>query len=64
MPNFNENEYKREWRKQNMKTIRGTFKNDFVDEFKKACKILGITQADVIREAMDNTIKKAKMKDL
>jgi len=64
MPNFNENEYKREWRKQNMKTIRGTFKNDFVDEFKKACKILGITQADVIREAMNNTIKKAKMKDL
>lgn len=64
MPSFNENEYKREWRKQNMKTIRGTFKNDFVDEFKKACKILGITQADVIREAMNNTIKKAKLKDL
>lgn len=60
MSNFNENLYKREWRKENMKTVRGTFKNEFVDQFKEACKILGITQADVIREAMENTIAKAK----
>lgn len=60
MGSFNENEYKREWRKENMKTVRGTFKNEFVDQFKEACKILGITQADVIREAMENTIAKAK----
>lgn len=63
MASFNENEYKREWKKANMKTVRGTFKNDFVDQFKEACKILGITQADVIREAMENTIKKAILKD-
>ncbi len=63
MSNFNENEYKREWRKENMKTVRGTFKNEFVDQFKEACKILGITQADVIREAMENTIAKAKKRD-
>ena len=49
MSGFNENEYKREWRKENMKTVRATFKNEFVDQFKEACKILGITQADAIR---------------
>ena len=46
-------------KKENMKTVRASFKNDFVDQFKKACKILGITQADAIREAMNNTIQKA-----
>ena len=59
MTEFNENEYKREWRKENMKAVRASFKNDFVDQFKEACKILGISQADAIREAMNNTIQKA-----
>lgn len=57
---FNQNEYMREWRKKNMKVVKASFKNDFVDEFKEACKDLGITQSDVIREAMTNTIQKAK----
>ena len=48
MTEFNENEYKREWRKENMKAVRASFKNDFVDQFKDACKILGISQADAI----------------
>lgn len=59
MTKFNENEYKREWKKENMKAVRASFKNDFVDQFKEACKILGITQADAIREAMNITIQKA-----
>lgn len=59
MTKFNENEYKRDWKKENMKTVRASFKNDFVDQFKEACKILGITQADAIREAMNITIQKA-----
>ena len=59
MTKFNENEYKRDWKKENMKTVRASFKNDFVDQFKEACKNLGITQADAIREAMNNTIQKA-----
>lgn len=59
MTKFNENEYKREWRKENMKLVRASFKKDFVDQFKEACKILGISQADAIREAMNNTIQKA-----
>lgn len=60
MTAFNENEYKREWRKENMKVVRGTYKNEFVDEFKEACKKLGITQSEVIRQAMEKTIQKAK----
>ena len=59
MTKFNENEYKRDWKKENMKTVRASFKNDFVDQFKDACKILGITKADAIREAMNITIQKA-----
>ena len=47
MTKFNENEYKRDWKKENMKTVRASF------------KILGITQADAIREAMNITIQKA-----
>ncbi|MFQ7468836.1 hypothetical protein [Amedibacterium intestinale] len=60
MSNFNENEYKREWKKENMKVVKATFKNDFVIQFKNACKSLNITQADVIRKAMEDTIEKAK----
>ena len=60
MSNFNENEYKREWKKENMKIVKATFKNDFVDQFKNACKSLNITQAEVIRKAMEDTIEKAK----
>ena len=40
MTKFNENEYKRDWKKENMKTVRASFKNDFVDQFKEACKFL------------------------
>ena len=43
-----------------MKRISALFKNDFVDEFKEACKILKVSQSDVIREAMNITIEKAK----
>lgn len=57
---FNENEYKREWKKENMKMVRASFKKDFVDQFKEACKQLNITQADAIREAMEQTIERAK----
>ncbi|BBK22759.1 hypothetical protein [Amedibacterium intestinale] len=60
MSNFNENEYKREWKKENMKVVKATFKNDFVIQFKNACKSLNITQAEVIRKAMEDTIEKAK----
>lgn len=57
---FNQQEYIEEWKKKNMKQIKATYKNDFVDEFKAACKKLGITQSDVIRQAMQEIIDKAK----
>lgn len=57
---FNQQEYIKEWKKKNMKQIKATFKNDFVEEFKEACEKLGITQSDVIRQAMQDTIDKAK----
>lgn len=62
MAEFNENQYKREWKKKNMKVVKASFKNDFVDQFKEACKVLGITQADAIRKAMSDTINEARLK--
>lgn len=57
---FNQSEYQAEWDKQNMLFVRGKYKKDFVLEFKTACKKLGITQSEVIRKAMEETIRKAE----
>ena len=56
---FNQTEYQAEWDKKNMLFVRGKYKKDFVFEFKAACKKLGITQSEVIRKAMEETIRKA-----
>ncbi|MGM9947845.1 hypothetical protein [Floccifex sp.] len=60
---FNQTKYINEWAKQNMATVIGKYKKEFVAEFKEACKTLGIKQSDVIRNAMIETIHKAKEKD-
>jgi len=60
---FNQTKYINEWAKENMATVIGRYKKDFVAEFKEACKALGIKQSDVIRQAMIDTIEKAKEKD-
>ncbi len=57
---FNQSKYIQEWTKQNMKQIKAQYKAAFVDEFKQACKVLGLTQSEVIRKAMQETIDKAK----
>ena len=57
---FNQAKYMREWQKENMKQVKASYKTEFVDEFKEACKKLGIKQSDVFRNAMYSTIKKAK----
>lgn len=57
---FDQMEYQKEWQKKNMKQVKASYKADFVDEFKAACEVLGITQSDVIREAMDQVILRAK----
>lgn len=57
---FNQQKYMQEWSKQNMTFVSARYKNEFVQEFKQACKTLGITQSEVIRKAMQETIDKAK----
>ena len=52
----------REWQKANMKQVKAAYKIEFVDEFKNACKKLGIKQSEVIRKAMEETIAKANNK--
>lgn len=60
MEKFNQKKYINDWKKENMATVRASYKKEFVDEFKKACKILGVTQSSIIREKMEDTISKAK----
>ena len=57
---FNQQAYQNEWIKQNMKQVGAAYKIDFVDQFKAACKKLGVSQSDVFRKAMEETIKKAR----
>lgn len=60
--NFDQVKYQNQWIKDNMSTVRGTYRNEFVIEFKDACKKLGISQSEVIRKAMEQTIRKAEGK--
>lgn len=46
--------------KKNMAFVNAKYKKEFVYEFKEACKTLGITQSEVFREAMIETIEKVK----
>jgi len=57
---FNQNKYIRDWKKQNMKKVGATYKNEFVDEFKEACTKLGLKQSEVFKKAMQDVIDKAK----
>ena len=57
---FNQQQYVAEWSKKNMGRITAQYKKAFVNQFKSACKKLGITQSEVIRKAMEETIKKAE----
>ncbi len=47
------------YNKEKMTIVSARFKNEFAEEFKQACKALGVSQADVIRDAMNQTIEKA-----
>lgn len=59
---FDQNKYMANWKKANMKSVQSSYKKEFVDEFKKACNTLGITQSDVIRQAMQDMIDRANKK--
>lgn len=62
MKKFNQKEYIAEWRSKNMMRVSATYKNEFVLAFREACQKLGISQAKVIRNAMQDAIDKAKNK--
>ena len=57
---FNQYKYMNDWKKDNMSHVGAQYKKDFVDEFKIACKGLGISQSEVIRKAMEETIERYK----
>nr|WP_315001003.1 hypothetical protein [uncultured Oribacterium sp.] len=59
---FNQKEYNAKWRAENMMRVSATYKNEFVLAFREACQKLGISQAEVIRNAMQSTISKAENK--
>lgn len=59
---FNQKEYNAKWRAENMMRVSATYKNEFVLAFREACQKLGVTQADVIRNAMQEMIDKANKK--
>lgn len=60
---FDQMKYIQEWGKQNMAMAGSRYKKEFVEEFKAACRTLGIKQSDVFRKAMEETIAKAKTKE-
>lgn len=57
---FDQQAYMYEWAKENMATVNVRYKKEFVQEFKAACKALGLKQSEVIRKAMEETIEKAQ----
>ena len=57
---FNQKEYNAKWRAENMMRVSATYKNEFVLSFRKACQKLGISQAEAIRNAMQDAIDQAK----
>lgn len=60
---FDQTEYIRNWTKENMKQVKVSYKAEFVEQFRESCKKLGISQSDVFRKAMQETIKKAQMQE-
>lgn len=52
-------ESQEKYRKENLMIIKASFKKDFALKFKTACKKLGITQAEVIKNAMEEIIDEA-----
>lgn len=59
---FDQIKYQNDWKKENMKQVGGSYKNEFVEQFKAACKKLGVSQSEVIKSAMEETIEKTNAK--
>ena len=50
------------WIKSHMATISVRYKPELVASFRDACKKLGVSQSEVIRDTMETTIRKAEGK--
>lgn len=59
---FDQNAYIAQRTKENMTTVTGRYKNEFVQEFKEACAFLGVKQSQIFKQAMQEVIDKAKNK--
>lgn len=59
---FDQTKYQNQWNKQNLAVVSAQYKKEFVIEFREACKKLGISQSEVIRQAIIDTIEKATEK--
>lgn len=57
---FDQRKYIADWQKENMKNVSVKFNIDYIEQFKSACKILKVSQREVFKNAIDETIAKAK----
>lgn len=57
---FDQKEYIKDWQNKNMKTITVRYNIDYIDRFKQSCKVLKVSQREIFKNAMDETIAKAK----
>jgi len=57
---FDQKKYQQKWDKENLLPVYVKYKAAFVKEFRAACKKIDKSQSEVIREVMEETIKKAK----
>lgn len=48
------------WINERYVTIGTKMPKELVQEFKNACKTLGVSQSEVFKKAMENTIEQAK----
>ena len=48
------------WIEENYMRVGGSYPKAFAQEFKDACKQLGVSQSEVFRNAMQETINKVK----
>ena len=52
--------YMNTWIKENYMRVGGSYPKAFAQECKDACKQLGVSQSEVLRNAMQETINKVK----
>ena len=50
----------KKYAKTHIKKLSCSYPSEFIDEFRNACKELGVKQSDVIRKVMKETIENAK----